>query len=141
MKVILSAVLDTDKALLEGREVGAALTDGLIAGTVSAAGEGLKKGITYVLDRTAVPIVASVLDKPSAVASEYLTGITKKVGEDRAKKGLQAAARNGGVTHGLTQARPDTNSWDTALSFGDHDELLLKLAVIDMKKGIGHSWW
>lgn len=142
MKIVLGAVLDTDKALLEGREVTTAVEEGAISAGVAVVGEKGKEALGGILKRTAVPIVAKVLQTSTKVTSDYLTGIVKKVGEDRAKKTLQNAVKNNAAAkHEIGRSVTDSNSWDSVLSFGDQEKMLLKFAIIDMEQGVGRSWW
>jgi hypothetical protein len=148
VKLILGATLDTDKALLDGRELTTAIEEGVAGSVVSALGDQvLGKGLPLILDRVAVPVVARLLEQPTKVVSDGLTAVLKKTIEDRTKKAVQGAikasagADAGHLTHAVNRSGPDSNSWDTVMSFADRDELLLKFAVIDMAKGVGQSGW
>jgi hypothetical protein len=142
MKVVMVAVLETDKAVLEGHELSVALQKGLAKGAGSAAGELLKGPLKKIIDRTAVPLTAKVLKIPTDVASGYLVGAAKKAVENKTKDAVGKMFESSGQTrHEIVRSRTEERSWDSVLTFADKDKLLLKFAVVDMSKGIGHSWW
>ena len=127
VKVVATVAADTSKAMIEGRPVGTALAEGAIAVPAAVMGDGLKKGLSAVLDKVAVPIVA-------------------KVAVDRVKKAAQGVVR-GSLSGERQRARQEAGAARAAgaasiaerISFDD--DMLLKLAVIDTGKGVGGSWW
>lgn len=142
LKVVLAGVLDTDKAVLQGSRLSAALEKGAVGAAVSAAGGPMKRALGGLLDRTAVPVLAKVLSTSTRTASEYASGIAAKVTQDFGKKALQGGiGDNGGLAPHQLSSKSHRHSWASAMSFSDYDGILLKLAVIDMVKGVGRSWW
>lgn len=122
-KTIISVASDSGEALLEGEALSTAVSMGTVNIPIAAAGEAAKKGLQQVLSKTAVPIVV-------------------KVAEDRAKKVIQGHLRT--TTAAATPTSmgvPTVSTPGTANRVSVADELLLKLAVVDMAKGVGHSWW
>jgi len=138
VKCIVSGVLDTDKALMQGSEISTALAKGAIASSVSAVGDIVKHIAGDVLSRAASPVLARVMTAAPQVLGKMAVDVPKKVVEDQAKKGLQAGVGQA-IQGELVRSRSHRNSWGDAMSF--EDDLLIKFAVIDMSKGVGRSWW
>lgn len=142
LKLILSGVADSGKALLEGREVSTAVLEGATAMLTSAGGDKLKAALTRVLNKTAVPVLTTLFKMSADEAALFATGITKKVVEDRVKKTLQKAVRpTQELPSAIVRTKVDQNSWGDVMTYADQDRMLLKLAIVDMSKGIGRSWW
>jgi hypothetical protein len=127
VKVVATVAADTSKAMIEGRPVGTALAEGAIAVPVAVMGDGVKKGLSAVLGKVAVPIVAKVAeDKAKKAAQGVVRGAL--AGEQRRAQQEAGAARAAGASSIAERVSLD-------------DDMLLKFAVIDMRKGIGGSWW
>jgi hypothetical protein len=143
MKVLLSVVLDADKAVLAGAEVLPALNTALVSNLgAMAVGKILDSTVTAIVGKAAIPVSAKLLETPTRTATQYLTGSAKKAAEDLTKNAIKGRMQSSGtVRHELAKSQADANSWDSVLSFGDRDELLLKFAIVDMNEGIGRSWW
>lgn len=127
VKVVATVGADASKALIEGRPVGTALAEGAIAVPSSMLGDRLKQGLSVVLGKVAVPIVAKVVEDRVKKAAQgtvrgALSGTQQRA---RQEDGAQRASRAGSIA--------DRISLD--------DDMLLKLAVIDNGKGVGGSWW
>lgn len=146
-KLVVSVGADTGKALLEGQQLSSAIREGLVNIPANKLGDATKR-LEPLLSRTAVPVLARAVVGGTGVKSQLPTIVkdtTKKVVEDRAKKvgqGWVRGAGSQGANEMQINARLGTNERrSVADAIALHDDLLLKLAVIDMAKGVGHSWW
>ena len=121
-KVVISTVADTGKALLEGKSIGTAIAAGAVNIPTGAAGAMVKGAAVKVLGKAAAPIVVKVV-------------------QDRAKKIGQSAIKNPSSSAGHHAKTSASATSDLADQVSFADDLLLKLALVDMEKGIGRSWW
>jgi hypothetical protein len=142
MKIIVSAVLKTDQALLKGDEVGDTLRDFAVETGVDLGVDRFKGPIRKILNRTILPVVTKTLHASSLSTAKTLSGVAMDSVKAAATKAAQGALKgNGSVQHEIVRSRTNSTSWGGVISYNDHDNLLLKLAIIDMEKGIGRSWW
>lgn len=118
VKVLVTGGMETGKALLEGRRLTTAVAEGGVSIPNAVVADVVKK-VAGPLGKTAVPIVVKIL-------------------EDQSKKRAQAWVREATATPAGT-ARTGGDGLADSVSF--EDALLIKLAIIDMSKGIGRSWW
>jgi hypothetical protein len=145
VKVLVSSIADSAKAIVEGRELGTALLEGAVNVPAACLGEAGKKLLAPVLGKVALPVVTKIVTTPNEVASKLPIEIAKKTIEDRAKKWGQQeikghlAGANGPAERVARKPTKRSDSFVNSLAF--EDELVLKFAVIDMEKGVGHSWW
>jgi hypothetical protein len=120
--VLIGTAADTGKALLEGKTVVKSVGVGAVNLITGPAGAAAKPQLEGLLGKVAAPVVV-------------------KIGEDVTKKFFQGKIKNLGNS---TVAPTDHAPRDSENEFSElsvEDELLLKLAVIDMSKGVGRSWW
>ena len=121
-KIVISTVADTGKALLEGTPIGKAIAVGAVNVPTGVGGAIVKGTAEKLLGKTAAPIVI-------------------KVAQDQAKKFLQTRIKKSApMIRNDAMAMASTPS-DLSDQVSFEDDLLLKLAVIDMAKGVGRSWW
>jgi hypothetical protein len=126
-KVVISTVADTGKALLEGKSIGTAIAVGAVNVPTGAGGGMVKDSAVKLLGKVAAPIVV-------------------KVAQDQAKKFGQTKIKNWSSSKSTSSIGDDARTMTSATSdladqVSFEDDLLLKLAVIDMAKGVGRSWW
>jgi hypothetical protein len=147
-KRVVSVGADTGKALLEGQQVSTAIREGLMNLPAKVGGDQVTKRLEPLLSRTAEPVLARAVVGSTGVKSQLPTtakDTTKKVVEDRLKKVGQGWVRGAGSQEAnemQINARLGTKERrSVADAIALHDDLLLKLAVIDIAKGVGHSWW
>lgn len=123
LKVVVTATSDAAKAVLQPESSGwIAFAAGAIGGLASAGGSALKKALEFVLPKTAAPVIAKVLQdisKKKAQSALVSRASSTSVSDDA------RLARGGGLASHITL----------------DDDWLLKLAVVDMTKGVGRSWW
>ena len=127
VKILIGTSADTGKALFEGHEIGTALQVGAVNIPVGVGGAAIKGPLAKALGKTAASLVV-------------------KASQEVAKKTAQSAIKQNAIA-GARMA--NTQQWNVpplrAGSLADRisfeDDLLLKLAVIDMSRGIGRSWW
>ena len=131
---------DSSKALIEGRSIGTALTEGAINVPVALGGEMSKKILEPLLAKVAVPVALKVVTDSQQVLAKLPSELGKKILEDRTKKALQGAIKEAAKPnlHNGSVISPRPSLAD-ALSV--EDDLLLKFAIVDMSKGVGCSWW
>jgi hypothetical protein len=121
-KIVISTVADTGKALLEGRSIGTAIAVGAVNVPTGASAAMVKDAAVKLLGRAAAPIVI-------------------KLAQDQAKKFVQTQIKNSTSSIRNDASAMTSATSDLADQVSFEDDLLLKLAVIDMAKGIGRSWW
>lgn len=127
-KVIVSVVADTGKAILEGDSLRAAMAKGIVNVPAAVVSEGVSKALKPILAKAPLPVAVQM----ATVA------IAKKGAEDKVK-GTLLKNKDGPSAHDVQRSATASTGIMRSLSFDDH--MLLKLAVIDMNKGIGNSWW
>lgn len=140
VKLVVSVAADTVKALIEGRSVGTALAEGGVNVPTTLLGEGAKKLVGPLVEKVAVPVLAKVITTSPQILGKLPTEVGTKVMVDRAKKAAQTAMR-GGTPNNLQAHEGLSTRRTLADRISIDDDLLLKFAVIDMAKGVGHSWW
>ncbi len=139
VKLVVSVTADTSKALIEGRPIGTALAEGGVNVPAAVLGEGAKKLLGPLMDKVAVPVVTKVITSPPQILSKLPIEVGAKVLVDQTKKAAQATIR--GAAQNLHAGAIASTRSSLADAISVDDDLLLKFAVIDMSKGIGHSWW
>jgi len=124
-KIIVATAGDTAKAMLEpGVDGATAVAMGLVGGLFSAAAPASPqlKPFETTIRQAAIPIGIEVALDQS---------------KDKAQSALAARAKSTAITDDAR--RGNNRGLGARISFSD--QLLLKLAVVDMSKGIGWSWW
>lgn len=138
--MVAQGTWDADTSLVEGKSVGEALADGSlsIVGSAAAAGVGnLLKGeqARKLLDRVSTPLKAHI--KNADVG---------KLMEESIKKGTESAVRAapGMVRSALGRRSAPPARTRAPSRYVGHailpGETLLDLAVVNMRRGVGHGW-
>jgi hypothetical protein len=120
VKVVIGTVADTGKALLEGKSIGKAIAVGSVNLITGPAGTAAKSRLEGLLGKIAAPVIVKVV-------------------EDNAKKFVQGKIKKLGTNTSADIVPQGSDNEFSELAF--EDELLLKLAIMDMSKGVGRSWW
>jgi hypothetical protein len=144
VKVVISAVSDTLQAFIKGDSPGVALAVGTAAAATGTGGDAIKTQLKKLTESAAVPISVKV---GKDVSKKLLQGAARDLLRDGEAGQVDIDIRGGYENYARTSAHVDlpgrTNIQEPA-GVADatiSDEWLVKLAVVDMSKGIGHSWW
>jgi hypothetical protein len=133
-KIVISAGLDTTKSLVEGKSGAESVLNGVVNFPSAAAGKAAKEA----LGKLAIPVSTAVKTRAA--------DISKKVVEEAAKKAGKLAIEAGkdGIDNVKTVIHQIAHRLQESASAGNitfWDSLLLKFAIVDMAKGVGHSAW
>ena len=139
VKVLVTALLDGYKAFLETNSGGKALAIGVISGAASIAADGLwTTAAKDALNHAVVPVAAKFVAGAVEVLPDVPAEVAKKVTEEVFKLTGKATLRRI-TTPPHESHRHEHRSVADSITYWD--DLLVKLAIVDMEKGIGRSGW
>jgi len=121
VKLIINTVADTGKALIEGKPVWKAIGVGAVNLITAPLGDKAKSTLSNTFNKTAVSV-----------------GV--KIAQDRTKSWAQGQVKRlGNSPESSSPVFREASPLTDSIAF--EDSFLLKLAVVDMEKGVGGSWW
>jgi hypothetical protein len=139
VKAVISASADTYRGVLEGKPLGQSIMNGSLQLASPAVGELAKSDLVRgILAKTAVPVMTQLLGSTPGI--EQLTGsVASKVSEELFKKGGKAVI--GWAMSGPKASQPSDGTSELADYLTFEDDALVKLAIVDMAKGVARSTW
>jgi len=139
VKAVISASADTYRGILEGKPLGQSILTGSLQLAAPAVGELAKSDLVQgVLARTAVPVATKLLG-PLPGMDQLTASVASKVSEELFKKGGKGVI--GWAMNGPKASQPSDDTSELADYLTFEDDALVKLAIVDMAKGVARSSW